>query len=102
MALEDGAETQEKEGVTAGLVAPKTFILEADLTTAASEFMFEIQVEKDAAHTSSQTFLIQLQLLLSVAHGCDLSEVLRMLQVLRRPTSAFTFASSHTAPKRVC
>ena len=46
MALEDGAETQEKEGVTAGLVAPKTFILEADLTTAASEFMFEIQVRE--------------------------------------------------------
>jgi hypothetical protein len=47
IAFEDGAETQEKEGVAVGLVAPKTFILGADLTTAASEFMFEIQVEKD-------------------------------------------------------
>ena len=47
IAFEDGAETQEKEGVAVGLVAPKTFILGADLTTAASEFIYEIQVEKD-------------------------------------------------------
>jgi hypothetical protein len=39
----EGAGARDNGGIAVGLVAPKTFILEAVGTAEASEFMFEIQ-----------------------------------------------------------
>jgi hypothetical protein len=64
MIFAQGAETKETEGagardneeIAVGLVAPKTFILEAVGTAEASEFMFEIQERLNFCSASQALF----------------------------------------------